>query len=188
MVPVSEKQITFCWCENSNVACVLSSPYHKSPPRVWLSQPTCPVRDGPPISPLPAQTELRHPWMQSALEAGPLSPCNMQSGFALMSRHEDDVQHFKVMRDNKGNYFLWTEKFPSLNTLVDYYRTTSISKQKQIFLRDRTQDNQVCARSPSAPIQRFQAACVLREPSGQCVRWVCPEYSKRQNNWRQILV
>ncbi|CAO2601753.1 GRB2-related adaptor protein 2 [Lemmus lemmus] len=44
------------------------------------------------------------------------------------------------MRDNKGNYFLWTEKFPSLNKLVDYYRTTSISKQKQIFLRDGTKE------------------------------------------------
>ncbi|XP_025256083.1 GRB2-related adapter protein 2 isoform X3 [Theropithecus gelada] len=56
--------------------------------------------------------------------------------------HEDDVQHFKVMRDNKGNYFLWTEKFPSLNKLVDYYRTNSISRQKQIFLRDRTREDQ----------------------------------------------
>ncbi|XP_031205681.1 GRB2-related adapter protein 2 isoform X1 [Mastomys coucha] len=60
--------------------------------------------------------------------------------FSISVRHEDDVQHFKVMRDTKGNYFLWTEKFPSLNKLVDYYRTTSISKQKQIFLRDGTQD------------------------------------------------
>nr|1R1P_A Chain A, GRB2-related adaptor protein 2 [Mus musculus]1R1P_B Chain B, GRB2-related adaptor protein 2 [Mus musculus]1R1P_C Chain C, GRB2-related adaptor protein 2 [Mus musculus]1R1P_D Chain D, GRB2-related adaptor protein 2 [Mus musculus]1R1Q_A Chain A, GRB2-related adaptor protein 2 [Mus musculus]1R1Q_B Chain B, GRB2-related adaptor protein 2 [Mus musculus]1R1S_A Chain A, GRB2-related adaptor protein 2 [Mus musculus]1R1S_C Chain C, GRB2-related adaptor protein 2 [Mus musculus]1R1S_E Chai len=56
--------------------------------------------------------------------------------FSISVRHEDDVQHFKVMRDTKGNYFLWTEKFPSLNKLVDYYRTTSISKQKQVFLRD----------------------------------------------------
>ncbi|XP_073738851.1 GRB2-related adapter protein 2 isoform X2 [Callorhinus ursinus] len=62
--------------------------------------------------------------------------------FSISVRHEDDVQHFKVMRDNKGNYFLWTEKFPSLNRLVDYYRTTSISKQKQIFLRDRTREDQ----------------------------------------------
>ncbi|KAM5289215.1 GRB2-related adapter protein 2 [Ctenodactylus gundi] len=62
--------------------------------------------------------------------------------FSISVRHEDDVQHFKVMRDNKGNYFLWTEKFPSLNKLVDYYRTNSISKQKQIFLRDRTREEQ----------------------------------------------
>ncbi|KAB0393834.1 hypothetical protein E2I00_019910 [Balaenoptera physalus] len=62
--------------------------------------------------------------------------------FSISVRHEDDVQHFKVMKDNKGSYFLWTEKFPSLNKLVDYYRTTSISKQKQIFLRDRTREEQ----------------------------------------------
>nr|XP_014350845.1 PREDICTED: GRB2-related adapter protein 2 [Latimeria chalumnae] len=58
--------------------------------------------------------------------------------FSISVRHEDDVQHFKVMRDAKGNYFLWTEKFTSLNKLVDYYKTSSISKQKQIFLMDGT--------------------------------------------------
>lgn len=62
--------------------------------------------------------------------------------FSISVRHEDDVQHFKVMRDSKGHYFLWTEKFPSLNKLVDYYRTASISRQKQIFLRDRAHDDQ----------------------------------------------
>lgn len=78
----------------------------------------------------------------------------------MLFRHEDDVQHFKVMRDNKGNYFLWTEKFPSLNKLVDYYRKNSISKQKQIFLRDRTREEQVCCWPPSPPIQRFWAVWV----------------------------
>ncbi|XP_009866718.1 PREDICTED: GRB2-related adapter protein 2-like isoform X4 [Apaloderma vittatum] len=52
----------------------------------------------------------------------------------------NDVQHFKVMRDSKGNYYLWTEKFYSLNKLVDYYKTTSISRQKQIFLRDNSRE------------------------------------------------
>lgn len=50
------------------------------------------------------------------------------------------MQHFKVMRDSKGNYYLWTEKFYSLNKLVDYYKTTSISRQKQIFLRDEREE------------------------------------------------
>lgn len=63
--------------------------------------------------------------------------------FPIGSRHEDDVQHFKVMRDSKGNYYLWTEKFHSLNKLVDYYKTTSISRQKQIFLRDNSQEDKV---------------------------------------------
>uniref|UniRef100_A0A7M4FN24 GRB2 related adaptor protein 2 n=1 Tax=Crocodylus porosus TaxID=8502 RepID=A0A7M4FN24_CROPO len=61
---------------------------------------------------------------------------NSQGDFSISVRHEDDVQHFKVMRDAKNNYYLWTEKFQSLNKLVEYYKTNSISRQKQIFLRD----------------------------------------------------
>ncbi|NXO00955.1 GRAP2 protein, partial [Rhinopomastus cyanomelas] len=65
---------------------------------------------------------------------------NSHGDFSISVRHEDDVQHFKVMRDSKGNYYLWTEKFYSLNKLVDYYKTTSISRQKQIFLRENSQE------------------------------------------------
>ncbi|PKU49004.1 grb2-related adapter protein 2 [Limosa lapponica baueri] len=65
---------------------------------------------------------------------------NSHGDFSISVRHEDDVQHFKVMRDSKGNYYLWTEKFHSLNKLVDYYKTTSISRQKQIFLRDNSRE------------------------------------------------
>ncbi|XP_075570621.1 GRB2-related adapter protein 2 isoform X1 [Pelecanus crispus] len=68
---------------------------------------------------------------------------NSHGDFSISVRHEDDVQHFKVMRDSKGNYYLWTEKFHSLNKLVDYYKTTSISRQKQIFLRDNSQEEKV---------------------------------------------
>ncbi|XP_036408684.1 GRB2-related adapter protein 2a [Megalops cyprinoides] len=56
--------------------------------------------------------------------------------FSISVRHEFDVQHFKVMKDNRGHYYLWTEKFTSLNKMVEYYKTTSISRQKQILLRD----------------------------------------------------
>lgn len=51
-------------------------------------------------------------------------------------RHQSDVQHFKVMRDSRGQYFLWSEKFTSLNKLVDFYRTSSISKTRDIYLND----------------------------------------------------
>jgi len=47
------------------------------------------------------------------------------------------------MRDSKGNYYLWTEKFYSLNKLVDYYRTSTISRQKQILLRDDSREEKV---------------------------------------------
>ncbi|XP_041033544.1 GRB2-related adapter protein-like isoform X1 [Carcharodon carcharias] len=56
--------------------------------------------------------------------------------FSISVRHEDDVQHFKVLRDGKGHYFLWSEKFDSLNKLVEYYKVSSISKTTQIYLRD----------------------------------------------------
>lgn len=62
-------------------------------------------------------------------------------------RHESDVQHFKVMKDNKGQYFLWSEKFTSLNKLVAFYKTTSISKTREIYLNDGSSDN----KSPSVP-------------------------------------
>ncbi|PKU37637.1 growth factor receptor-bound protein 2 isoform x3 [Limosa lapponica baueri] len=48
----------------------------------------------------------------------------------------NDVQHFKVLRDGAGKYFLWVVKFNSLNELVDYHRSTSVSRNQQIFLRD----------------------------------------------------
>ncbi|KAG9263882.1 GRB2-related adapter protein-like [Astyanax mexicanus] len=63
-----------------------------------------------------------------------------REGFSISVRHDSDVQHFKVMKDNKGHYYLWSEKFTSLNKLVDYYKTTSISKQREIYLRDGSRD------------------------------------------------
>lgn len=56
-------------------------------------------------------------------------------------RHESDVQHFKVMKDNRGQYFLWSEKFTSLNKLVEFYKVTSISKTREIYLNDGSPDS-----------------------------------------------
>ena len=62
-----------------------------------------------------------------------------------LHRHEFDVQHFRVMKDSKGAYFLWAEKFTSLNKMVNYYKTNSISKQSDIFLHDGSQDGRSLA-------------------------------------------
>ncbi|XP_008327360.1 GRB2-related adapter protein 2a isoform X2 [Cynoglossus semilaevis] len=61
--------------------------------------------------------------------------------FSISVKHKSDVQHFKVLRDNKGYYFLWSEKFTSLNKLVEFYQTKSISKTRDIFLHDGTSPN-----------------------------------------------
>lgn len=72
--------------------------------------------------------------------------------FLLHRRHTRDVQHFKVLRDSRGQYYLWTEKFPSLNKLVEHYKTNSISKQNQIFLKE-----------PHQPVgHRFKKLTVMR--------------------------
>ncbi|XP_031554196.1 growth factor receptor-bound protein 2-like [Actinia tenebrosa] len=56
--------------------------------------------------------------------------------FSLSVKFQGNVQHFKVLRDGAGKYFLWVVKFNSLNELVDYHRTSSVSRSQQIYLRD----------------------------------------------------
>lgn len=49
------------------------------------------------------------------------------------------VQHFKIFfRD--GKYYIWAKPFESFNELVEYYRTTSISRSQQIFLKDMSEE------------------------------------------------
>nr|XP_036880732.1 growth factor receptor-bound protein 2-like [Manis javanica] len=55
---------------------------------------------------------------------------------ALSVRCGNAVQHFRVRRAAAGEYFLWAERFSSLKELVDYHRSTSVSRSQQIFLRD----------------------------------------------------
>ena len=54
----------------------------------------------------------------------------------FLSRHNKNVQHFKVLRDGAGKYFLWVVKFNSLNELVEYHRTSSVSRSQVIYLKD----------------------------------------------------
>jgi hypothetical protein len=54
----------------------------------------------------------------------------------LFYRCSDGVQHFKVLRDAQGKFFLWVVKFNSLNELVEYHRTASVSRSQDVKLRD----------------------------------------------------
>ncbi|NXN77063.1 GRAP protein, partial [Bombycilla garrulus] len=63
--------------------------------------------------------------------------------FSLSVNYGKQVQHFKVLRERNGKYFLWEEKFNSLNELVDFYRMTTIAKEQQILLRDEEQSQEV---------------------------------------------
>ena len=57
---------------------------------------------------------------------------------SLVSRRrcQDQIQHFKVLRDGMGKYFLWVVKFDSINELVDYHRTTSVNRGQNLLLKD----------------------------------------------------
>ncbi|NWR43307.1 GRAP protein, partial [Regulus satrapa] len=63
--------------------------------------------------------------------------------FSLSVNYGKHIQHFKVLRERNGKYFLWEEKFNSLNELVDFYRITTIAKEQQIFLWDEDQTQEV---------------------------------------------
>ena len=58
------------------------------------------------------------------------------SSVHFVCRFGGGVQHFKVLRDGAGKYFLWVVKFNSLNQLVDYHRTSSVSRTQTIYLKD----------------------------------------------------
>ncbi len=53
----------------------------------------------------------------------------------ILSRFGSGVQHLKIVRD-AGGYTLWVAKFNSLNQLVDYHRTSSVSRTQIIYLKD----------------------------------------------------
>ncbi|XP_033118484.1 growth factor receptor-bound protein 2-like [Anneissia japonica] len=56
--------------------------------------------------------------------------------FSLSVKFQNQIQHFKVLRDGAGKYFLWVVKFNSLNQLVDYHRTSSVSRTQTIYIKD----------------------------------------------------
>ncbi|ETE72454.1 GRB2-related adapter protein-like protein, partial [Ophiophagus hannah] len=70
-----------------------------------------------------------------SLRSPPLLRPEEQTGFTKgapePANYRDQVLHFKVLRDKKGKYHLWEEKFNSINELVNFYRTTSIDKKRQ---------------------------------------------------------
>ena len=84
--------------------------------------------------------------------------------FSLSVKCGDGVQHFKVLRDaqgkvtylhfmsvqeeshvlinahNAGKFFLWVVKFNSLNELVEYHHSASVSRSQDIKLKEMVPD------------------------------------------------
>ncbi|XP_031418065.1 GRB2-related adapter protein 2b [Clupea harengus] len=99
--------------------------------------------------------------------------------FSISVRHENDVQHFKVMRDSRGQYYLWTERFTSINKMVEYYTKSSISKHSRILLRD-TDQQPHGFRGPPEPVPPQQSFRGLPEPVPPQQSFRLPEPSPPQ--------
>ncbi|XP_042249133.1 GRB2 related adaptor protein a [Thunnus maccoyii] len=65
--------------------------------------------------------------------------------FSMSVSYGDHVQHFKVLQDRCGQYYVWDELFSSLNELVDFYHSNSIAKERTVFLSN-------ACRHPTPPI------------------------------------
>ena len=51
-------------------------------------------------------------------------------------RCPDGIQHYKILKDGEGKFFIWVVKFNSINELVDYHRGQSVSRTQNIVLVD----------------------------------------------------
>ncbi|XP_060598478.1 growth factor receptor-bound protein 2-like isoform X5 [Ruditapes philippinarum] len=62
--------------------------------------------------------------------------------FSMSVKFQDGVQHFKILRDGAGKYFLWIVKFQSIHELIEYHRKSSVSRSQTINLKDMKGINQ----------------------------------------------
>lgn len=85
-------------------------------------------------------------------------------------RHPADVQHFRVMRDSRGQYYLWSERFPSLNQLVEYYKKTSISKQSLLLLKETQKE--VRAKDGNLPGNVRSHCVIISAVTIWCCQWI----------------
>ncbi len=88
---------------------------------------------------IPRQSRVFWQVYRLALVSFPVLPsitifATQQCNFSF--RCSDGVQHFKVLRDAQGKFFLWVVKFNSLNELVEYHRTASVSRSQDVKLKD----------------------------------------------------
>ncbi|XP_031574361.1 growth factor receptor-bound protein 2-like [Actinia tenebrosa] len=56
--------------------------------------------------------------------------------YSLSVKFAGQVQHFKIFRDAERKYFLWNKKFDSINKLIEFHKTNSVSRTQNILLRD----------------------------------------------------
>uniref|UniRef100_A0A1I8GS48 SH3 domain-containing protein n=1 Tax=Macrostomum lignano TaxID=282301 RepID=A0A1I8GS48_9PLAT len=81
--------------------------------------------------------------------------------FSISVKFGNQLQHFKVLKDEAGKYYLWFTKFDSINQMIQYHRLNSISQtNSHMLLRDMVDPVAV----PSGPAQNRAAPAALAGP------------------------
>lgn len=65
------------------------------------------------------------------------------NSFAISVRFQSNVQHYKILRNNEGNYLLWVVQFGSINELIDYHRVNSVSRTQALQLKDSIEESRL---------------------------------------------
>ncbi|XP_061766976.1 growth factor receptor-bound protein 2a [Nerophis ophidion] len=55
--------------------------------------------------------------------------------FKLSVKSGNGVEHFDILRDGSGQYFIWVVKFKSINELVSYFHKSSVSQHHSLILK-----------------------------------------------------
>ncbi|KAM9391628.1 protein E(sev)2B-like [Pholidichthys leucotaenia] len=107
----------------------------------------------------------------------PTSPEN----FCISIKHESGFQHYRILRNKKGEYFLWKEKFFSLNKLVDFYKSNSISKSKIIHLCDDEDDVDAADESEADDVVPDTKRTIIADPRVMLVRALCDFFAAEES-------
>jgi len=64
------------------------------------------------------------------------------NGFSLSVKHEESVQHFKILKDGNNKFYIWTTSSLSINELVAKYHDENVSgdPRRIIVLKDMKQE------------------------------------------------
>jgi len=68
---------------------------------------------------------------------------SQSNSFAISVRFRDQVQHYKILKNDDGMYLLWVVQFESINQLINYHRQNSVARTRTILLKDFIEKDQL---------------------------------------------
>ncbi|KAK6171086.1 hypothetical protein SNE40_019346 [Patella caerulea] len=63
---------------------------------------------------------------------------NDPTSFSLSVKNGSSVQHFRILNDSSGSYYLWSKHFKSINELIENHKKETITRSPntELFLRE----------------------------------------------------